>query len=237
MHPSIRREEICPSFFLLYWSLQKIGEGGSLHWVYRIKCYSAPEMPSQIHPEIMTEQLCEPLLGQSSGHTKLTITVINSTNYSCSWILHLSTKNIPSGQGLSHLSNGVLRRHQALFNVLRNKKGGVVWIKYLLCSLQINSSSFPQFSSLQLLSHVHFFATPWTEVHQASLSFTISWSLLKLMSIESVMPSNHLILCCPFSSCLQSFPASGSFPVSQFFTSGGQSIVAWASASVLPMSI
>ena len=48
--------------------------------------------------------------------------------------------------------------------------------------------------------------------HQASLSFTISWSLLQLMSIESVMPSNHLILCHPFSSCPQSFPASGSFP-------------------------
>ena len=44
------------------------------------------------------------------------------------------------------------------------------------------------------------------------------------MSIESVMPSNHIIFCCPFSSCLQSFPASGPFPMSQFFTSGGQSI-------------
>ena len=49
----------------------------------------------------------------------------------------------------------------------------------------------------QLLSHVQLFATPWTAVCQTSLSFTISWSLLKLMSIESVMPSNHLILCCP----------------------------------------
>ena len=52
-----------------------------------------------------------------------------------------------------------------------------------------------QFSSVQLLSHVLLFVTPWTAVHQASLSFPISWSLLKLMSIESVMPSNHLILC------------------------------------------
>ena len=60
-------------------------------------------------------------------------------------------------------------------------------------------------------------------------------SLLKLMSISSVMPSNHLILCCP--SCLQSFPASGSFPMSQFFPSGGQSIGVSASASVLPMNI
>ena len=52
-----------------------------------------------------------------------------------------------------------------------------------------------QFSSLRLLSHVQLFATPWTEAHQASLSITNSWSLLKLMSVESVMPSNCLILC------------------------------------------
>ena len=66
--------------------------------------------------------------------------------------------------------------------------------------------------------------TPWTAALQASLSITNSRSLLKLTSIESVMPSNHIILCRPFSSCLQSSPASGSFPVSQFFASGGQSI-------------
>ena len=59
--------------------------------------------------------------------------------------------------------------------------------------------------------------TPWTLAHQAFLSFTISWSLPKLMSIGSVMPSNHLISVVPFSSCLQSSPASGSFPVSQLF--------------------
>ena len=84
------------------------------------------------------------------------------------------------------------------------------------------------------------FATPWTAAHQTCLSFTKSRSLLKLMSIELVMPSNHLILCSflhPFSSCLQSFPASRSFPMSQFFTSGGQSIGVSASASVLPMNI
>ena len=50
---------------------------------------------------------------------------------------------------------------------------------------------------VQWLSHVWFFATPWTAAHQASLSLTVSQSLLKLMPIESVMPSNHLILCCP----------------------------------------
>ena len=54
--------------------------------------------------------------------------------------------------------------------------------------------SYTTFSSVQLLSHVQLFATPWTAARQASLSITNSWSLFKLMSIESVMPSNHLIL-------------------------------------------
>ena len=54
-----------------------------------------------------------------------------------------------------------------------------------------------QFSSVQSLNHVRLFATPWTAAHQASLSITNSQSLLKFMSIESVMPSSHLILCCP----------------------------------------
>ena len=90
---------------------------------------------------------------------------------------------------------------------------------------------------VQLLSHVQLSVTPWTAAWLASLSFTISWSLLKLMPIESVLPSNHLILSCllPFSSCLQSFLASGSFLMSWLFTSGGQSI--GASASVLPVNI
>ena len=92
-------------------------------------------------------------------------------------------------------------------------------------------------SSVQLLSHVWLFGTPWTAACQASLFITNSRSLLKLMSIESVLPSNHLIsLVIPFSH-LQSFPASGSFPMSQYFASGGQSIGVSASASVLPINI
>ena len=75
---------------------------------------------------------------------------------------------------------------------------------------------------VQLLSCVRRFVTPWTTARQASLSITNSWSLLRLMSIESVMPSSHVILCCPLSSCLQPFPASGSFPVSPFFASGAR---------------
>ena len=72
-----------------------------------------------------------------------------------------------------------------------------------------------------------------TAACRASLSFAISWSLLKLTSIELVMPSSVT----PFSSCPQSFPASGFFPVSRLFESSGQSIGASASASVLPMNI
>ena len=64
-----------------------------------------------------------------------------------------------------------------------------------------------QFSSVQSLSHVRLFATPWTAARQAFLSFTISWSLLKLMSIESVMPSNHFILCCPLLLLPSIFPS------------------------------
>ena len=89
-------------------------------------------------------------------------------------------------------------------------------------------------SSVQSLSHAQLFLYPWTAAHQTSLSITTSQILLKLMSIASVMPSNHLIL---FSSCFQSFPASGSFLMSQLFPSGGQSIRVSASTSVLPMNI
>ena len=88
-----------------------------------------------------------------------------------------------------------------------------------LCPLTLN-----QYVDAQVLSYVWLFVTPWTAAHQAFLSFIISQSLLKLMSIESVLPSNHLVFCYPLSSCLQSFPASGSFLMNWLYTSGGQSI-------------
>ena len=90
---------------------------------------------------------------------------------------------------------------------------------------------------VQLIRCVQLFVTPQTVAHQAPLTSTVSQSLLKYMSIESVMPSKLLILCCPLSFCLQPFPASGSFPMSQLFSSGGQSIGASGSASVLSMNI
>ena len=93
------------------------------------------------------------------------------------------------------------------------------------------------FGSVQSLSHVWLFATPWTAAHQASLFITNPWSLLKFMSTVWVMPSNHLILWPSLLLLSQSFPASGSFQMSQFFASGGQRIGVSASISVLPMNI
>ena len=91
-----------------------------------------------------------------------------------------------------------------------------------------------KFSSVQSLSRVQLFATPWIAARRASLFIIISRSSLRLTSIESVMPSSHLILIVPFSSCPQSLPASESFPRSQLFAWGGQSTGVSALASFLP---
>ena len=93
-----------------------------------------------------------------------------------------------------------------------------------------------QLSSVQLLSRVQIFATPWTLAHQVSLSITNSQSLLKLMSIESVMPSNHLILSCTRNLKLSIFPSTRVFSNESVFESGGQRIGVSASASVFPMN-
>ena len=90
-------------------------------------------------------------------------------------------------------------------------------------------------SSVQSLSHVQLFVTLWTAACQASLSITNTQSLLILMSIHSVMLSNHLILCFPLFLLSSIFPSIRPFPMSQFFTSGGQSIGVSSSVSVLTM--
>ena len=89
---------------------------------------------------------------------------------------------------------------------------------------------------VQLLSHVQLPATSWTAVRLASLSFTISQNLLKLMSTEWMMSSNHPVLCHPLLLLPSIFPASGSLQMSQLFVSGGQSMGVSASTSVLPMN-
>ena len=91
---------------------------------------------------------------------------------------------------------------------------------------------------VQSLSHVQLFASPWTAARQASLSFTISWSLLRLMSIESVMPSNHLILCFPLLLLPSVFPSIRVFSnESALCIRWPQSIGVTDSASILPMNI
>ena len=119
-----------------------------------------------------------------------------------------------------------------------------IWILFGIAYLWDWSEKWPfpvlwllLFSSVQLLSRVRLFATPWTTAHQASLSITNSWSLPKLLSIESVMPSSHLILCRPLLLLPSIFPSLlGSFKMSQLFISDGQSIGVSPSISVLPMN-
>ena len=77
------------------------------------------------------------------------------------------------------------------------------------------------FSSVYLLSHIRLFVSPWTAAHQAALSITNAWSLLKLMSIESVMPSNHLILCRPL------LPLPSIFPSIKIFSSESAVCIRW----------
>ena len=92
------------------------------------------------------------------------------------------------------------------------------------------------FSSVQSHSRVQLFVASWITAHQASLSITNSWSSLKLMSIEWVMPSSHLILCHPLLLLPPIPPSIRVFSMSQLFTQSGQSIGVSASASVLPMN-
>ena len=87
-----------------------------------------------------------------------------------------------------------------------------------------------KFSSVQLLSRVQLFVTPWAAECQASLPITNSWSLLKFMPIKSVMPSKHLILCHPLLLLPSIFPSIRVFPMSQFFASGDQIVAASGSA-------
>ena len=96
------------------------------------------------------------------------------------------------------------------------------------------SFTWYQFSSVQSLSCVWLFATPWIAARQASVSITNSRSSLRLTFIESVMPSSHLILCRPLLLCPQSLTASESFPMSQLFAWGGQSTGISALASFFP---
>ena len=155
-----------------------------------------------------------------------------------------------------HLLEWLLSKRQALLSESKDMKkreplctfgGNVNWCSYLENCMEVSKKKIKnrlpsvQFSSVQLLSSVQFsrvqlFAIPWTAACQASLSIANSRSLLKLTCFELVSHPTILSSAVPFSSHLQSFPASGSFPMCQFFKSGGQSIGVSASTSVLLMN-
>ena len=100
-----------------------------------------------------------------------------------------------------------------------------------------SDTMFNNFSSVQLLSHVQLFVSPWMAARKASLSITNSWSLHIFMFIELVMPSNHLILCYLLLLLPSIFPNIRVFQMSQLFASCGRSIGVSASALVLPVNI
>ena len=107
----------------------------------------------------------------------------------------------------------------------------------LWLTVTCQTPSFTLVVVLQLLSNVRLFATPWTAAHQAVLSINNSRSLFILMSMELVMPFNHLIFCHPLLLLPSIFANNRVFPTSQLFASGSQSVGVSALASVLPMNI
>ena len=113
---------------------------------------------------------------------------------------------------------------------------GLLEVKLIGEDIQMKFSRL-RASSVQSLSHVQLFMTPWTAAHQASPSITNSLSLVKLMSIESVMPSHHLILCHSLFLLPSIFPSIGVFSKESVLHIRCQSIEISASASVLPMNI
>ena len=178
-----------------------------------------------------TREVPLPLILIVSGNTKA-ISSIFSSQEKKKKSISASQKGGVSDENTKTEMNRVTR-HESWWLLSRDwrPKPPLVHTVPSACTLKVG-----QVSSVQSLSRVWLFVTPWTAARQASLSITNSQSLLKLMSIELVMPSNSSSVI-PFSSCLQSFPASGSFPKSQFFAWDGQSIGISASASVLPMNI
>ena len=113
----------------------------------------------------------------------------------------------------------------AWFFWVKNRVGVVPLLPVIVYKLSPKrSASCLKIVVVQLLNCVQLFATSWTAARQAPLSSTISQSLLKLMTIRSVCNPTISSSVIPYSSCPQSFPASGSFQMSQLFTSGGQSI-------------
>ena len=149
--------------------------------------------------------------------------------------------------GIAFITRFRLRWTFPFINFYHNSCSVTVFQRLWCLNLIYESNVMPnlpvysvQFSSFQALSCVRLFATPWIAARRASLSITNSRSSLRLTSIETVMPSSqwcHPAISSsviPFSSCPQSLPASGSFPMSQLFAWGGQATGVSALASFPP---
>ena len=143
------------------------------------------------------------------------------------WVIMLSSRGSSQSRNWTYISYVLCMGRCVLYHQHHLRSS-------ILCTENTKDATRKLRFVVQSVNHVQLFVIPWTAACQASLSIIISLSLFKLMSIESVMSSNHLIYCCPFS-CPQFSAASGPFPVSQLFASGGQGI--GFSASVLSMNI
>ena len=128
-----------------------------------------------------------------------------------------------------YMTHDILKQHHILIrtSVFRVPVGGFDYHQQILLNIYF------VVVVVQSFSHVELFEKTWTAAHQASLSITNSRSLLKLMSIKSVMLSNHLILCCPLL-LTSNVPGIKVFQMRQLFASGGQSIGVSVLASFLP---
>ena len=197
------------------------------------------QMPYYLSHQGSKEKTKEPEIKLPASHRITEKTREFKKNLYCCFNDYAKTFNCGSQQTMEKSSTD--RNTRPPYLSLRNQYAGqeatvrtkLQYVKAVYCH-----SAYLTYmqSSVQSLSHIQIFATPWTAEPQASLSISNSWNLLTLMAVKSVMPSNHLILCHPLF-LLPSFPASGSFPMSQFFSSGDQSIGVSASASVLPVNI
>ena len=171
----------------------------------------------------------KPIICYTSSLKVLTITILK--DYNGTWYI----SEDPQSSIQSYFQYVWFRKERKVYSFLK----GFVFFFLFTCSeeISLNCACYSvwdkQISSVQSLSCVQLLATPWIAARQASLSIINSWSSLKLMSIESMMPSSHLILCHPLL-LPPSLPASESFPLSQFFAWGGQSIGVSTLASALP---